>query len=65
MVTKRQLGFIVVALSAIGVIGVLTLDALGAGQWGGFGPLQRLALGLGIGAALVGVILISLGGRPA
>lgn len=65
MVTKRQLGFVVVALSATGIIGVFTVDILGAGEWGGFGPLQRLAAALGIAGAIVGAVLIGLGDRPA
>lgn len=65
MVTKRQLGLFIVALSAISIVGIIAVDALGAGQWGGVGPLQRLGIGLGLGAAIVGFVLIRLGDRPA
>lgn len=65
MVTKRQLGLFVIAISVIGITGVMAVDVLGAGQWGGFGPLQRLAIGLGLGGAIIGLILIRLGDRPA
>jgi hypothetical protein len=65
MVTKRQLGIFVVAISVLGTISILAVDVLGAGEWSGFGPLQRMGIGLGIGAVMVGLILIRLGDRPA
>jgi hypothetical protein len=65
MVTKRQLGIFVIALSVVGVLGIVAVDALGAGQWSGLGPLQRLGLGLGLAAIVVGLILVRLGDRPA
>jgi hypothetical protein len=65
MVTKRQLGIFIIALSAVGVLGIVAVDALGAGQWSGLGPLQRLGIGLGFGAVVVGLILVRLGDRPA
>ena len=65
MVTKRQLGLFVVAVSVIGMIGVIAIDVLGAGNWSGFGPLQRMGIGIGLIAAVVGFILIRLGDRPA
>ena len=65
MVTKRQLGIFIVVISAVGAIGIVAVDMLGAGEWRGFGPLQRMGIGLGFGAMLVGFILIRLGDRPA
>jgi ABC-type anion transport system duplicated permease subunit len=65
MVTKRQLGFFVVVVSLIGTIGIVGVDVLGAGDWVGFGPLQRTGIGLGLAALIVGFILIQLGDRPA
>jgi hypothetical protein len=65
MVTKRQLGIIVVVLALLGVIGLIGVDLVGAGEWSGFGPLQRIGIGLGSVAMVVGVILILLGNRPA
>jgi hypothetical protein len=65
MVTKRQLGIFIIGISVVGVLGVVAVDALGAGQWSGLGPLQRLGIGLGLGAMVVGLILVRLGDRPA
>ncbi len=65
MVTKRQLGIFVIALSVVGILGVLSADVLGLSQWSAFGPLQKIGVGLGSGAILVGLILLRLGDRPA
>jgi hypothetical protein len=65
MVTKRQLGIFVLVVSLLGMTGLVAVDLIGAGEWGGFGPLQRLGIGLGLGAAAVGLILLRLGDRPA
>jgi hypothetical protein len=65
MVTKRQLGIFVAALGVLAGIGVVAVDFAGAGRWSGFGPLQRIAIGLSIGAIIVGFILVRLGDRPA
>ena len=65
MITKRQLGIGVVALGVLIVLGVVAVDLFGAGQWGGFGPLQRIGIALGIAAIAVGSILVRLGNRPA
>ncbi|MDY6875522.1 MAG: hypothetical protein SWK90_04870 [Chloroflexota bacterium] len=65
MITKRQLGIIVITLSLLTVLGIIAVDFIGAGQWGGFGPLQRIGIGLGSAAIAVGLILVRLGHRPA
>jgi len=65
MVTKRQLGIVVVALGLLVIATTVGVDLVGAGQWGGFGPLQRIGVGLSLAAAAVGCILIRLGDRPA
>ena len=65
MVTKRQLGIGVIVLGALAILGIIAVDLFGAGQWDGFGPLQRMGIGLGIVTVVVGVILVSLGDRPA
>jgi len=65
MVTKRQLGIIVIALGLLVILGVTAVDFVGAGKWGGFGPLQLTGIGLGTAAIAVGCILVRLGDRPA
>ncbi|MFN2105671.1 MAG: hypothetical protein ACK2U5_05825 [Candidatus Promineifilaceae bacterium] len=65
MVTKRQLGLMLIALAVLAVAGSFVYDFLGGGQFSGIGPAQRLAL-LGAGlVALVGASLLPLGDRPA
>lgn len=65
MVTKRQLGIIVIAFGSLVLLGVTAVDLVGAGKWGGFGPLQSIGIGLGATAIAVGCILVRLGHRPA
>jgi len=65
MVTKRQLGIMVIVCGLLGVLGPAVVDVLGAGQWSGFGPLQLLVTGLAVVAIAVGGILVCLGDRPA
>lgn len=65
MVTKRQLGIVVIALGLFFVLGIVTVDLIGAGRWSGFGPLQRVGVGLSLAAIAVGGILVRLGDRPA
>lgn len=65
MVTKRQLGIVVVTLSFLAILGITAVDFIGAGKWSGFGPLQRVGIGLSIAAIAVGCILVRLGDRPA
>lgn len=63
--TKRQLGILFIALGSLGIVGLLGIDLLGAGQFNGIGPTQRLGL-LAAGAViLVGVTLLPLGDKPA
>jgi hypothetical protein len=65
MVTKRQLGIVVIALGLLVVLGTIAVDRIGAGKWSGFGPLQRMGIGLSLAAVAVGCILVRLGDRPA
>jgi hypothetical protein len=65
MITKRQLGIIVILLTLIGMAGIVGVDVVGAGEWGGFGPLQQIGAGVGVAGILAGVILILRGNRPA
>ena len=65
MVTKRQLGYFVAAAALLLVVGMVAVDVLGAGKWGGFGPLQRIGIGIGAAGGVVGAILVRIGNRPA
>jgi len=65
MITKRQLGIAVISLGLLGTLAIIGVDVIDAGQWSGFGPLQRIGLGLGIVSLTVGIILVLLGNRPA
>ena len=65
MVTKRQLGIGLMTIGALAFIGTFAVDLLGAGNFSGVGPYQRLAL---IGAGLtfiLGMTLLPLGDRSA
>jgi hypothetical protein len=65
MITKRQLGIIIILLTLLGVAGIVGVDVVGAGEWSGFGPLQQMGVGGGCVGILVGIILILRGNRPA
>lgn len=65
MVTKRQLGVFVVVVGLLLIAGTVGVDLMGAGEWSGFGPLQRMGIAAGFISLLVGAILIRLGDRPA
>ncbi len=65
MVTKRQLGILLIGFGIIGAVAILAVDVIGAGDFQGLGPAQRLALlGAGI-VVLVGLSLLPLGDKPA
>jgi hypothetical protein len=63
--TKRQLGLLFIALGGLGIMGVLSIDLIGAGQFSGIGPAQRLALLAAGAVVLVGLTLLPLGDKPA
>ncbi len=65
MVTKRHIGLGLLALGGAAVIGILAVDWVGAGEFAGLGPAQRMALVGGVLVALLGLSLIPLGDRPA
>lgn len=65
MVTKRQLGIFVLVVGAGLAVGTLAVDLVQVGEWGGFGPLQRIGLGGGAVLLVVGTLLYRLGNRPA
>ena len=63
--TKKQLGLLFIALGGLGVVGLFGIDLVGAGQFNGIGPTQKLGL-LAAGAViLVGLSLLPLGDKPA
>ena len=64
MVTKRQLGFILIAGGALIVFVAFAANVIGARD-AGFGPLQKIGLAVGGGVFLMALPLIRLGDRPA
>ncbi|MGQ0605205.1 MAG: hypothetical protein ACT4QE_26305 [Anaerolineales bacterium] len=63
--TKRQLGWLIIATGLVAAASVVLADAFGAGRFSGLGPAQWQALG---GCALVvvlGLSLVPLGDRLA
>jgi hypothetical protein len=65
MVTKRQLGIFLSAIAGLILLWIGVIDRIGMGEWGGFGPLQRIGLGGGLLLLAIGLILIRIGNRPA
>lgn len=63
--TKRQLGWLMVAAGSALAAVTLGIDLVGAGRFNGLGPAQQQALGLGLLLLLFGVTLLPLGDRPA
>ena len=64
MVTKRQLGFILIALGMLVIAGAFAANLIGARD-AGFGPLQKIGLMAGGGLMLMALPLLRLGDRPA
>ena len=65
MITKRQMGLGFTAAGLVALIAVLAVDLLQAGNFEGFGPMQRMALVAAVLLFLVGLTLIPFGNRPA
>ena len=63
--TKRQLGLLLLIGGIIGFMGIIGIDVLDVGREGGIGPAQRIALGLMIALALLGLMLIPIKDTPA
>lgn len=63
--TKKQLGILFVVVGGLGVVGLFAIDLVGAGQFSGIGPTQRLALLAAGIVVLVGLSLLPLGDKPA
>lgn len=65
MITKRQLGLGFIALGTTAILLLFVRDLLGASQFQGIGPMQKIAL-LGAGLViLIGITLTPLGDKPA
>ena len=64
-ITKRQLGFGLAVIGAVGFLAILSIDLLDVGRQGGIGPAQSLALLLMAALSLAGLSLIPLGDAPA
>lgn len=63
--TKRQLGLLFISLGILLTVALFAADFLGASQFSGIGPMQRLALAGSIALTVVGITLLPLGDRPA
>jgi hypothetical protein len=64
MITKRQLGFAFISIGLLILGGVLAANLIGARD-AGFGPLQKIGMGLGVLIILMSIPLIRLGNKPA
>jgi hypothetical protein len=64
MITKRQLGYLFVAIGLLVMAGAIGANFIG-GRDAGFGPFQVLGLGGGVVIILMAIPLIKLGNRPA
>lgn len=64
-ITKRQLGLLLILAGVAGVVAPFAIDVMGAGQYQGIGPTQRLMLLAALLLLLLGLTLLPLGDRPA
>ena len=64
MITKRQLGFILIGVGALIILGAFAANLIGARD-AGFGPLQKIGLAVGGGIILMALPLLRLGDRLA
>jgi hypothetical protein len=64
VVTKRQLGYILIVVGVLVIAGSFAANLIGARD-AGFGPLQKLGLAIGGGIILMALPLLRLGNRPA
>lgn len=63
-ITKRQIAYFLILVGLAGMIGPLVTDFVGAGQFQGAGPAQRMAMMIGVVLVGVGVTLWPFGNRP-
>ena len=64
MITKRQLGYLVMVVGLLVVAASIGANFIG-GRDAGFGPFQAIGLGGGVAIILMAIPLIKLGNRPA
>lgn len=64
-ITKGQLGAFLALVGIVGFVAILLIDVVDVGRPGGIGPAQRMALGLALACALIGLSLIPRGDAPA
>ena len=65
MITKRQLGWLLILLGLAGDLALLLIGRLGGGAWSGIGPVERALLIGGVSIAVLGLPLLHQGQRPA
>jgi len=63
--TKRQLGWLMIASGVLGSLTVFVLGRMGAGAWQGIGPVESVLIASGLMLALSGTPLLKMGQRPA
>jgi hypothetical protein len=64
MITKRQLGYLFIAIGLMVIAGAIGANFIG-GRDAGFGPFQALGLSGGVMIVVMAIPLIKLGNRPA
>ena len=64
MITKRQLGYLFIAIGVLVIIGSIGAHFLSR-RVGGFGALQTIGVGAGVVIIVMALPLIRLGNRPA
>ena len=64
MITKRQLGYLFIAIGLLVMAGAIGANLIG-GRDAGFGPFQAIGMGGGLVIILMAIPLIRLGNRPA
>ena len=64
MITKRQLGYLLIAIGLLIIAGAIGANLIG-GRDAGFGPFQAIGLAGGAAIIVMAIPLIRLGNRPA
>jgi hypothetical protein len=64
MMTKRQLGYLFMAIGLLVIAGAIGANFIG-GRESGFGPFQAIGVGAGVVIIFMAIPLIKLGNRPA